>query len=198
MEKRDLIFSRYLAACDDNCGGCEFYPIQKERGEKHPSETCFMLAMSCSNSEKTGSAIGVEPWKEKLELPKTSIKEMTLGEIKNYCERVQGENKKCSVCAIKGDFGVCPFDGVKPPMWNLDGPPKFTEEERLAAKVIKDMYPGVVSVCREKRTENLTLVDKFLNSRIINGNMFPTIKVGMSALIDEIIGDGLWDEEIKK
>lgn len=192
MDKQDAIVSRVIAICDYNCAGCAFYPVKKEH-EKDVLNECSLLAMF--NCEENGGSMGFEPWKEKLELPKKSIKEMTLGELKSYCQAVQAENDKCSICNIKGDYGVCPFEGVKPPMWNFDGPPKFTEEERNAAKVIRDMFPAVISVYREKRTNELTLLDKFNNCRVINGEMFPTIKTGMSALIEEIIGDGAWGDE---
>lgn len=188
MDKRELVVGRYFAICDGCCRGCEFEPLT----EGKPTPDCHSIAMF--RSEEAGAEIGFEPWKEKVKLPTKPIKELTLGELKNYCEMVQAENKKCSVCAIKGDFGVCPFDGVKPPMWNFDGPPKFTQEERVAAKVIRDMFPAVISVYREKKTNELVLLDRFHNSWVINGNMFPTIKVGMSALIDEIIGDGAWEK----
>lgn len=192
MNKEYSLFSKYIAICDYNCSGCALYPIQKAAKRTYDTSFCYSFAMS--HPEENGPAIGFEPWKEKLKLPKKPIKEMTLGEMKGYCEAVQAENEKCSVCAIKGDFGVCPFDGVKPPMWNFDGPPKFTQEERVSAKVIRDMFPAVISVYRENKTNELALLDRFHNTRVINGNMFPTIKAGMSALLDEIIGDGAWGE----
>lgn len=192
MYKRDSVYSKFVAICDGNCSGCDLYQFKKEH-EAEIYNDCSLL--SHIRFEEMGKIVGFEPWKEKVELPKKPIKEMTLGELKNYCEEVQAENAKCSVCAIKGDFGVCPFDGVKPPMWNFDGPPRFTEKERTAAKVIRDMFPAVISVYREKSTNELTLLDRFNNCRVINGEMFPTIKTGMSALIGEIIGDIGWEEE---
>lgn len=189
--KRDSGYSKFMAICDGNCPACDLYPLKKEHETEIYNDCCLLVQI---NPEKMGKIVGFEPWEEKVKLPKKPIKEMTLEELKKYCETVQAENAKCSVCAIKGDYGVCPFDGVKPPMWNFDGPPKFTEEERTAAKVIRDMFPAVISVYRGKKTNELTLSDRFNNCRIINGNMFPTIKAGMSALIDEIIGDGVWEE----
>lgn len=188
MDKRELVVSRYFAICDSRCEGCEFNPLKK----KATLRDCFFIAQF--QSEEAGAEIGFEPWKEKIELSKKPIKKMTLEELKNYCEMVQAENKKCSVCAIKGDYDFCPFDGVKPNMWNLGGAPKFTVEERTVAKVIRDMYPEVVSVFREKETEELAMMDKYLNIRPINRDMFPTIKAGMGALIGEIIGDALSED----
>lgn len=188
MDKRELVVSRYFAMCDDHCMGCAFKPLTEE----NLPPDCHSIAMF--RSEEAGAEIGFEPWKEKVKLPAKPIKELTLGELKKYCEMVQAENKKCSVCTIKGDFGVCPFDGVKPTMWNLDGAPKFTAEERTAAKVIRDMYPEVVSVHKKRGTEETFLMDKYLNMRYINGDVFPTIKTGMGALIEEIIGDGVCEK----
>lgn len=121
------------------------------------------------------------------------LKDWTLGEIKQECKKHPG------ACCIKRD---CPFMGdagcalkratgdVPPYMWDLSGPPGWTEQDKEDARAIKAILLKTSSVTIARLpggTVKLSESDRcvFLD---LNRSLFPSLKPGESAKLDEIIG----------
>lgn len=125
------------------------------------------------------------------------LSEWTLGEISVEC-MVHGEGcKNDGVCPfLKPDEeGTCRIRNLIsrfPDSWDLSEPPRWTEQDRMDAHTIKAILleASRVTIFRlpsgaVKLSESSRCV--FLD---LNCNLFPSLKPGESAMLDEIIGGG--------
>lgn len=69
--------------------------------------------------------------------------------------------------------------------------PRWTEQDKEDAKAIKRIYNGFwIGVKRESPTKLHTVgIDGYPSRQFINPKMFPSLKPGEGATLDEIIGD---------
>ena len=104
------------------------------------------------------------------------LKDWTLGELQKYCKITQ-----CVDCCIGlwcKNLDECPSD------WNLSEPPRWTEQDKEDAKMIKRVLFWVNEVSRDE-DKFLLMLDGFL----LNKELLPSLKPGESVTLDEIIGD---------
>ena len=103
------------------------------------------------------------------------LSEWTLGEVQKYCEHVG-----CTSCKIGN--GHCPING-SPDIWDLSEPPRWTEQDKEDAMMIKRLIPWANQVNRGMEgslsLNPVTAIDR---------KLFPLLKPGESAMLDEIIG----------
>ena len=111
------------------------------------------------------------------------LKDWTLGEIKNYCEK-HDCTKDCPCSASNGE---CKINRVNPCEWDLEENPRFTEQEVEAAKAIKTLFPCAVSVKRLDLSIRVQDRDEVLIVQLSN-SMFHSIQIGEIYTLDEIIG----------
>ena len=112
------------------------------------------------------------------------LKDWTLGEIKNYCEK-HDCTKDCPCSASNGE---CKINRVNPYEWDLEEKPRFTEQDVEDAKAVKRVFgrDGTVKRINKAITDpysNLTFDHMYINER-----MFPCIFEGQEYTLDEIIG----------
>ena len=111
------------------------------------------------------------------------LKDWTLGEIKNYCEK-HDCTKDCPCSASNGE---CKINRVNPCEWDLEEKPRFTQQEVEVAKAIKLLFPDAVKVCRlsgviKAECENGS------GECMIAAELLPSIQNHQSYTLDEIIG----------
>ena len=123
---------------------------------------------------------------------KKPLKDWTLGEVKDECEKHRGT---CAGCPVKS---FCESRNHFPEIWRLSDPvPKWTDQEKQDAKTILRMFGK----------ENFTHVTKDQDGwpSIMDGDgkdphtgwcsigmekdMFPTLKNGETVLLADIIGN---------
>lgn len=104
------------------------------------------------------------------------LKDWTLGELQKYCKITQ-----CVDCCIGlwcKNLDECPSE------WNLSEPPRWTEQDKEDAKMIKRVLFWANEVSRDEDKILLTL-DGFL----LNKELLPSLNPGERVTLDEIIGD---------
>ena len=111
------------------------------------------------------------------------LKDWTLGEIKNYCEK-HDCTKDCPCSASNGE---CKINRVNPCEWDLEENPRFTEQEVEAAKAIKTLFPCAVSVKRLDLSIRVQDRDEVLIVQLSN-SLFRSIQLGETYTLDEVIG----------
>lgn len=118
------------------------------------------------------------------------LSEWTLGEIKAECVKRNSfceANGTCPFfvlrseklhCKIMNDVGNAP-----PKIWDLSEPPRWTEQDKEDAMMIKRLIPWANQVNRGMEgslsLNPVTAIDR---------KLFPLLKPGESAMLDEIIG----------
>lgn len=105
------------------------------------------------------------------------LSEWTLGEVQKYCKITQ-----CGDCCI----GLwCENVNKGPSNWDLSEPPRWTEQDKEDAMMIKRLIPWANQVNRGMEgslsLNPVTAIDR---------KLFPLLKPGESAMLDEIIGGG--------
>ena len=119
------------------------------------------------------------------------LSEWTLAEVKAECKK---HTSKCTDCPLWTDAAGCRLDTSSyrdndPKKWDLSEPPRWTEQDREDAKMIKRVFNGVqIGVARDNLAQLRTIAKVGFPSEYINSDMFPLLKPGESATLDEIIG----------
>lgn len=120
------------------------------------------------------------------------LSEWTLGEIKAECKRCNGNciNAVCPMVKwISKDEMACviirELRKPTPASWDLSEPPRWTEQDKEDAMMIKRLIPWANQVNRGMEgslsLNPVTAIDR---------KLFPLLKPGESAMLDEIIGGG--------
>lgn len=128
----------------------------------------------------------VEDEKEEANMDKP-LKDWTLGELTEYCERNVSENGNCVNCDLQTGIGYCPFDGT-PSDWDLDQKPRFTEQEAEEAKAVKILFPRATHLRRIRPNEPVSALSNECFVVNINSELFPSLRPGETVTLDEIIG----------
>lgn len=128
----------------------------------------------------------VEPRKHKEEANMDKpLKDWTLGEVKAECEK---HTAHCVGCPLWTDAAGCRLDTScyrdnDPKKWDLSEPPRWTEQDKEDAMMIKRLIPWANQVNRGMEgslsLNPVTAIDR---------KLFPLLKPGESATLDEIIG----------
>ena len=128
----------------------------------------------------------VEPRKHKEEANMGKpLKDWTLGEVKAECEK---HTAHCVGCPLWTDAAGCRLDTScyrdnDPKKWDLSEPPRWTEQDKEDAMMIKRLIPWANQVNRGMEgslsLNPVTAIDR---------KLFPLLKPGESATLDEIIG----------
>lgn len=109
------------------------------------------------------------------------LSEWTAREIVKECE---GHNDCSSECrCYNSERKKCRLKPFPPPCWNLSEPPRWTEQDKEDAMMIKRLIPWANQVNRGMEgslsLNPVTAIDR---------KLFPLLKPGESAMLDEIIG----------
>lgn len=121
------------------------------------------------------------------------LSEWTLAEVKAECKKHTSKCTDClfwtdTDCRIQINMALADY----PEKWDLSEPPRWTEQDKQDAANMKRALPLANNISRS--TKGDLLVD-FKGPEIYPGffvyyGLFPSLKPGESATLDEIIGDG--------
>ena len=200
--------------CPGPCGDCNLQrgsTCEKEWIEAHPHEAARLMGYEVveDEPEKTCDSCGyykgnkvcgfkdfeiqITPeqgcavWKPKEEANMDKpLKDWTLGEVEAHCQ----QKARCKDCDMLRKNGYeCRFSGG-PYLWDLSDKPRFTEQEVEDAKAIKRVFGRNGTVDRDSATFSLAESNLKFNGVDINHDLFPSIYIGQSYTLDEIIGGG--------
>ena len=116
------------------------------------------------------------------------LKDWTLGELKEWCYQYgkAHTNNPCEQKCPIYQRGICCREWVHE--WDLEGKPRWTQQEVERAKAIKVLYP---EICYIKSNDGwLRGLNKGKESIFLDCvlSWFPSLRPGESVTIDEIIG----------
>lgn len=163
---------------------CEKYKNWREANMEKPFDPFPIRTkngLKIGNIELTINGIEIDGRKIGMDKP---LKNWTLGEIKNYCEK-----HDCTKdCPCSASNGGCKINRINPCEWELEEKPCFTEQDVEDAKAVKRVFgrDGTVKRINKAITDpysNLTFDHMYINER-----MFPCIFEGQEYTLDEIIG----------
>lgn len=111
------------------------------------------------------------------------LSEWTAKEIVEECDRHVCCSSECR--CYNSERKKCRLKPFPPPCWNLSEPPRWTEQDKEDAMMIKRLIPRANQVNRGMEgslsLNPVTAIDR---------KLFPLLKPGESAMLDEIIGGG--------
>ena len=166
----------YNSPTEYPCSTCDHgWGSLSTKGIKSCHETCSKL-----------QAWKASKYKEEANMDKP-LKDWTLGELSEYCERNVSENGDCMNCDLQTGIGYCPFDGA-PSDWVLDQNPRFTEQDVEDAKAIKRVFGRDGTVKRLNKAITDPYSNLTFDHMYINESMFPCVFEGQEYTLDEIIG----------
>ena len=109
------------------------------------------------------------------------LSEWTAKEIVEECDRHVCCSSECR--CYNSERKKCRLKPFPPPCWNLSEPPRWTEQDKKDAMMIKRLIPWANQVNRGMEgslsLNPVTAIDR---------KLFPLLKPGESAMLDEIIG----------
>ena len=109
------------------------------------------------------------------------LSEWTAKEIVEECDRHVCCSSECR--CYNSERKKCRLKPFPPPCWNLSEPPRWTEQDKEDAMMIKRLIPWANQVNRGMEgslsLKPVTAIDR---------KLFPLLKPGESAMLDEIIG----------
>ena len=96
---------------------------------------------------------------------------------------IDADNSECR--CYNSERKKCRLKPFPPTCWNLSEPPRWTEQDKEDAMIIKRLIPWANQVNRGMEgslsLNPVTAIDR---------KLFPLLKPGESAMLDEIIGGG--------
>ena len=123
------------------------------------------------------------------------LKDWTLGQCREHCEKVLGSGDDCDGCALEylgknGEciFKDCPRDIRLEDMDSRNKSPLFTQKDIEDAKTIRRVFDRGGTIKRHSKAMTAPYSNLAFNHIYINENLFPSIEVGQEYTLDEIIG----------
>lgn len=176
-------FHAYCCGCPLECLECGNPSACCARVEAYPEAAARLMGLEVIDEE------------EHMENKTKPLSEWTLGEVKAHCASC---GDICDVCKLydKGDCKLNYGDGL-PENWDLEGRPRFTEEERTVLRYFAERL-GIAYIARKENggllgsEQPFTPVDGGLVTQGpvvgIQRSLFPSIKPGQTVALGEIVG----------
>ena len=187
------VFENYIKAKQKYCSSCygklcRECPMSYQSGFEttDPHEAARLMGYEVveehmQTHEKTHADTienaGVQSEEANMDKP---LKDWTLGEIKNYCEK-HDCTKDCPCSASNGE---CKINRVNPCEWDLEENPRFTEQEVKRAKNLLD----VVGPAELRKIADMVTMKVDGKIIYLRKDAFPSLKNEMAVTLDEIIG----------
>lgn len=178
--------------CDSkkDCDDCQIKEsVQVYKGQKHP---CY--AYVADNPHEAARLMGfevVEDEKEEANMDKP-LKDWTLGELKEWCYQYgkAHTNNPCEQKCPIYQRGICCREWVHE--WDLEGKPRWTEQEVEDAKTFCRMWPGGEIEFKRYADGRCAMIhiQGSLHGCLDLGqvDLFPSLRPGETVKLDEIIG----------
>ena len=143
----------------------------------------------CQHRKEDGTC-WVPYTKEEANMDK-SLKDWTLGELKEWCYQYgkAHTNKPCEQTCPIYQRGICCREWVHE--WDLEEKPRWTQQEVERAKDLKESVGAYKVVRGEYAEADLTLRRETIGKDRcwdIPRELFPSLRLGQSVTLDEIIG----------
>ena len=128
------------------------------------------------------------------------LSEWTLGEIKAECKKHGNKHTGCVFWADGGAVRYCrlekALDKTYPQAWDLAEPPHWTEQDKEDAKQIRHLLPWAENIYRASEGDLLinSHVSEIHSGLFLFNGLFPSLKPGESATLDDIIKAGGGEE----
>lgn len=118
------------------------------------------------------------------------LKDWTLGELKEWCYQYgkAHTNNPCEQKCPIYQRGICCREWVHE--WDLEGKPRWTEQEVERAKAIKEIFPNAYKLARNLSAITIYRVEDDIPFYLatIQAERFPSLRPGETVTLDEIIG----------
>ena len=118
------------------------------------------------------------------------LKEWTLGELKEWCYQYgkAHTNNPCEQKCPIYQRGICCREWVHE--WDLEGKPRWTEQEVERAKAIKEIFPDAYKLARNLSAITIYRVEDDIPFYLatIQAERFHSIRPDETVTLDEIIG----------
>lgn len=116
------------------------------------------------------------------------LKDWTLGELQEWCYqyRKAHTDKPCEQTCPIYQRGICRCEWVYE--WDLEGKPRFTEQEVEDAKTIKRVFGRDGTIKRYSKAVTEPYSTLTFDHLYISENLFPSLHPDESVTLDEIIG----------
>lgn len=168
------VATRICSICGDST--CHHKP-----GEYYNGKQCFMELDDPTDVFEW--AFVATPVKEEANMDKP-LKDWTLGELKEWCYQYgkAHTNNPCEQKCPIYQRGICCREWVHE--WDLEGKPRWTEQEVEMAKAIKVLFPCATAITKAP------FGSVFVSgaSLTLSTEYFPSIQPGKNVTLDEIIG----------
>jgi len=156
--------------------------------EDDEPRTCFNC-IGCEIEKDFDPQEGCKNWVKRKEANMDKpLKDWTLGELKEWCYqyRKAHTNNPCEQKCPIYQRGICCREWVHE--WDLEGKPRWTEQEVEDAKDILRLLEDAHSI--KKYAGDIMWICNSHNVTMVNAKagMFPSLRPGESVTLDEIIG----------
>ena len=200
--------------CDSkkDCDYCELRePVQQYAGTKkpcheyvraNPYEAARLMGYEVVEDETEDSmfysqslevlnpAKAIKEAKEKEANMDKPLKDWTLGELKEWCYQYgkAHTNNPCEQKCPIYQRGICCREWVHE--WDLEGKPRWTEQEVERAKAIKEIFPDAYKLARNLSAITIYRVEDDIPFYLatIQAERFHSIRPDETVTLDEIIG----------
>lgn len=181
--------TRTCSICGDTDGKCNHRP-----GEYYDGKLCFITlddpqeVYEWAFIELEDDKSSENPGKLKEANMDKPLKDWTLGELQEWCYqyRKAHTDKPCEQTCPISQRGICRCEWVYE--WDLEGKPRFTEQEVEATKAIRILFPCATHLIQFQPNEPVSVKagDAFVLN--LNSTLFPSVQPGQSYTLDDIIG----------
>lgn len=119
------------------------------------------------------------------------LKDWTLAEVRGHCKEQRDTPARCTGCKIQkycDQYFGRKGDATSPKYWDFEEKPRWTQQEVEDAKAVKRVFGRDGTVKRHDAATTVPYSNLTFDNLYINKDLFPSIKAGQSAKLDEIIG----------
>lgn len=115
------------------------------------------------------------------------LSEWTLAEVMAECDKHRICNAKCPAYR-PSDESFCRLGDTPSSIWDLSEPPRWTEQDKEDARVLRRLIPDAYILYRYSANTFLKLYDRDDNFIMKLNDCFPVLPLGKKVTLDEIIG----------
>ena len=176
------VATRTCSICGDSTGNCHHKP-----GVYYNGKQCFMELNDPIDAFEW--AFVATPVKEEANMDKP-LKDWILGELKEWCYQYgkAHTNNPCEQKCPIYQRGICCREWVHE--WDLEGKPRWTEQEVERAKAIKEIFPDAYKLARNLSAITIYGVEDDIPFYLatIQAERFHSLRPDETVTLDEIIG----------